>query len=362
VLLLGALRLTLSDPRAPGDAIGTIFGRSPGRFAILRRMDAVEVEDLVKRYPRSPVNAVDGVSFTVRQGEVMGLLGPNGAGKTTTVGVLTTRVRPTAGSARIGGVDVMRDPVNARRQLAVVPQRSNLDRSISIRDNLTFHAAYHGVPARERQPRADALLEQFGLLDRAKDKPDFFSGGQSQRVMIARALMHAPQVLFLDEPTTGLDPAARLFVWDRLRELRDAGVTLVLTTHDMDEAAALVDRVGIMDHGKLLALDTPDALVGALEGEGTLELAADGPADGVVVEDLAALDGVQRVEPVQTGQNGDAGSAPLRVRLYLAGDAALRVAPAAAVLERHGLSLVNVKLGAPTLEDVFINLTGRTLR
>jgi ABC-2 type transport system ATP-binding protein len=169
-------------------------------------------------------------------------------------------------------------------------------------------------------------------------------------------------VLFLDEPTTGLDPAARLFVWDRLRELRDSGVTLMLTTHDMDEAAALVDRVGIMDHGKLLALDTPDALIGALEGEGTLELAADGPADGAVVDELAAIDGVQRVEPVQAGQNGGAGSAPLRVRLYLAGDAALRVAPASAVLERHGLSLVNVKLGAPTLEDVFINLTGRSLR
>src|SRR5438105_2702786 len=193
--------------------------------------------------------------------------------------MMTTRVRPTAGTAHIGGVDVVKDPVRARRQLAVVPQRSNLDRSISIRDNLIFHAAYHGVPGRERERRADDLLEQFGLLDRARDKPDFFSGGQSQRVMIARALMHAPRVLFLDEPTTGLDPAARLFVWDRLRELRESGVTLVLTTHDMDEAAVLADRVGIMDHGRLLALDTPDALIGTLEGEGTLELAADLPAD-----------------------------------------------------------------------------------
>jgi ABC-2 type transport system ATP-binding protein len=260
--------------------------------------------------------------------------------------------------------------VGARQQVAVVPQRSNLDRSISIRDNLIFHAAYHGVPARERERHADDLLEQFGLLDRARDKPDFFSGGQSQRVMIARALMHAPRVLFLDEPTTGLDPAARLFVWDRLRELRESGVTLVLTTHDMDEAAELADRVGIMDHGRLLALDTPDALIGTLEGEGTLELAADLPADGAVVEALAALSGVERVERVQIqGENGAAAppappseSQPLRVRLYLTGDAALHVAPAAAVLAEHGLALQDVKLGTPTLEDVFIHLTGRTLR
>ena len=331
---------------------------------------AVETIDLVKRYPKSPANAVDGVSFAAAAGEVFGLLGPNGAGKTTTVGMLTTRVRPTAGAARIGGVDVMRDPVRARAQLAVVPQQSNLDRSISIRDNLIFHAAYHGVPAREREERADELLDQFGLLDRARDKPDFFSGGQSQRVMIARALMHAPQVLFLDEPTTGLDPAARLFVWDRLRELRDSDVTLILTTHDMDEAALLADRVGIMDHGHLLALDTPEALMRSLEGEGTLELAADRPADGAVVDALAALDGVDRVETVHAAaENGAPGapppsadSQPLRVRLYLTGDAALLVAPAAAVLTEHGLALQDVKLGAVTLEDVFIHLTGRTLR
>ena len=342
----------------------------PYDFEVLPRNDAghaVEVVDLVKRYPKAPVNAVDGVSFGVAAGEVFGLLGPNGAGKTTTVGMLTTRVRPTSGRAMVGGVDVMRDPVRARQQVAVVPQRSNLDRSLSIRDNLVFHAAYHGVPARERERRADDLLDQFGLLDRAGDKPDFFSGGQSQRVMIARALMHAPQVLFLDEPTTGLDPAARLFVWDRLRELRDSEVTLILTTHDMDEAAFLADRVAIMDHGHLLALDTPDALIGGLEGEGTLELAADRPADGTVVDALAALTGVERVETVHLqSENGAEAQPPdaqaLRVRLYLTGDAALHVAPAAAVLAEHGLALQDVKLGTPTLEDVFIHLTGRTLR
>ena len=330
----------------------------------------VEVSELVKRYPRSPVNAVDGVSFTVRQGETFGLLGPNGAGKTTTIGVLTTRVRPTGGSARIGGVDVVRDPVEARRQLAVVPQRNNLDRSLSVRDNLIFHAAYHGVPPRERQARADELLAQFGLLERAGAKPEFFSGGQTQRMMIARALMHAPRVLFLDEPTTGLDPAARLFVWDRLRELSEQGVTLLLTTHDMDEAATLADRVGIMDHGRLLALDTPKELMRSLSEETTLELTTETEPGGDVLAALSALAGVERVEPLQSGTAGNGADGEQaggedpghRVRLYLTSEGAQLVAPAASLLAELGLALSAVKLGSPTLEDVFIHLTGRTLR
>jgi ABC-2 type transport system ATP-binding protein len=332
--------------------------------------DAVSVRELVKRYPKAPVNAVDGVSFEVGRQEVFGLLGPNGAGKTTTVGVLTTRVNPTSGAASVAGIDVVRDPVRARSALAVVPQRSNLDRALSIRANLVFHAAYHGVPANERNRRADELLEQFGLLERAKQKPDMFSGGQSQRVMIARALMHAPDVLFLDEPSTGLDPAARLFVWDRLRELRDRGVTLFLTTHDMDEAAALADRVGIMDHGKLLALDTPEALMRSVPSGSTIELttAPRDPEMGErIVAALSSLPDVEAAERIGASPNGDPSQAAgsngeLRVRLYVTGDAPLLVAPAAAVLADHGSSLADVKLGTPTLEDVFIHLTGRTLR
>jgi ABC-2 type transport system ATP-binding protein len=330
---------------------------------------AVSVQEVVKRYPKAPVNAVDGVSFEVAAGEVFGLLGPNGAGKTTTIGVLTTRVRPTGGSASVAGVDVVSDPVRARSTFAVIPQRSNLDRALSIRANLTFHAAYHGVPPRERTRRADELLEQFGLLERADQKPDLFSGGQSQRVMIARALMHAPQVLFLDEPATGLDPAAKLFVWDRLRELRDQGVTLVLTTHDMDEAAALSDRVGIMDHGRLLALDTPEALMRSVPSGATLELTTQ-PRDAEVSErivlELAALPGVKRAERVAAdaseGSPGPPANGDLRVRMYVTDDAPLLVAPAAGVLAGYGATLADVKLGIPTLEDVFIDLTGRTLR
>ncbi len=344
-----------------------IAANSLGRVSVSESpaAPAVEVDELVKRYPKSPVNAVDGISFAVTPGEVFGLLGPNGAGKTTTIGMLTTRVRPTSGRAMIGGVDVAADPVRARSLLAVVPQRSNLDRSISIRRNLTFHAAYHGVPAPKATQRADELLAQFGLLERADVKPDLFSGGQAQRMMIARALMHEPQVLFLDEPSTGLDPAARLFVWDRLRELRDRGVTLILTTHDMHEAATLADRVGIMDHGKVLALDTPEALMRGLPGSSTLELSVraseNGAGSAALVQALSDLTGVEQVESL-SDEPGDGQPAEWRVRLYVTGEASELIAPTATLLADRGLALSGVELGAPSLEDVFIHLTGRTLR
>jgi ABC-2 type transport system ATP-binding protein len=357
---------------------------------------AAEVRNLVKRYPKRPTNAVDGISFAVRPAEVFGLLGPNGAGKTTTVGVLTTRVVLTSGVALIDGIDVRRSPVAARRRLAVVPQRPNLDRSLNARQNLVFHAAYHGVPAAERNRRADALLEEFGLADRAGDKVDRMSGGQAQRLMIARALMHAPQVLFLDEPTTGLDPQARLFVWDRIRDLREQGVTIMMTTHDMDEAAELADRVGIIDHGKLLALDTPAALTRGLAGQSTVEVTvvpdtADGASALLAV--LSALPQVDHAEQVATagaalagimaggpppwlpggggvGRGGLPDGVPtglpeggeLRLRLYVVGDPAAVLGPVAQALAARQARLVGVQVGAASLEDVFINLTGRGLR
>jgi ABC-2 type transport system ATP-binding protein len=318
---------------------------------------AVEVIDLVKRYPKRDTNAVDGISFQVATGECFGLLGPNGAGKTTTIGVLTTRVRPTGGSAVVAGVDVVAYPVRARTQLGVVPQRPNLDRSLDVRQNLLFHASYHGVPAKVRDARAVELLEQFGLADRATDKVDRLSGGQAQRVMIARALMHSPPVLFLDEPATGLDPAARIYVWDRIRDLKESGVTVLLTTHDMDEAATLADRVGIVDHGRLLALDTPVALTKTLIGSGTLEIVVESVADtAALVASFEGLDAVERVERV-----GD-GGAVLRARLYVTGEPARLVAPVAEIVTRHQGRLTEVRLGEPSLEDVFIHLTGRALR
>ncbi|WP_324278559.1 ABC transporter ATP-binding protein [Blastococcus brunescens] len=319
---------------------------------------AVQVSELVKRYPGRPTNAVDGISFTVARGEVFGLLGPNGAGKTTTIGVLTTRVLPTSGTASVAGVDVAADPVTARSRLSVVPQRPNLDRALTARQNLVFHAAYHGIGRADRNRRADALLEQLGLADRGNDKVDNYSGGLAQRLLIARALMHAPQVIFLDEPSTGLDPQARLFVWDRVRELRDGGVTVVLTTHDMDEAAALTDRVGIVDHGRLLALDTPAALTRSLPGSATLDVdvePAAGDTDDDVLTALSALPAAERVEPV-----ADAGG--LRARIYLSGDAAALVGPVADTLTARRARLSGVRIGEPSLEDVFLSLTGRELR
>ncbi|HEX3459810.1 MAG TPA: ABC transporter ATP-binding protein [Acidimicrobiales bacterium] len=321
---------------------------------------AVEVTDLVKRYPKAPVDSVAGITFGVRPGEVFGFLGPNGAGKTTTIGILTTRIRLTGGQARVAGVDVMADPVGARRVLGVVPQQNNLDRSLSVRQNLLFHASYHGVPRALRRARADELLAQFGLDDRPDGRPDDFSGGQIQRMMIARALMHAPTVLFLDEPSTGLDPAARLFMWERVAQLKAEGTTVVITTHDMEEATVLSDRVAIIDHGQLLALDAPAALVRDMAGERTLDCTVDpGQAvdAGTVYRELVKLAAVDRVEPLE-----DPGAAGWRYRVYVQGETAPLLAVVVQAIGDAGASLTDVRLGEPTLEDVFIHLTGRSLR
>jgi ABC-2 type transport system ATP-binding protein len=345
---------------------------------------AVTVTDLVKRYRKNLPPAVDGLGFTVRDGEVFGLLGPNGAGKTTTVGVLTTRVKRTSGHAEILGVDVDREPMRARQLLAVVPQRNNLDRSLNIRQNLLFHAAYHGVGRAERSRRADEILDRMGLTKQADARIDFVSGGQAQRVMIARALMHKPRVMFLDEPSTGLDPQARLFVHERVAELNGDGVTVVLTTHDMDEAAKLCDRVGIVDHGKLLALDTPAALTRNLPGSTTLSVTVnlDGTSAELIVKQLAELPGIERVERIAAGGgvpamaggmppggipgSGSTGTADSanggQFRLYTSEEPAVALPAVLKTLGGMGCDVRDLAIGTPSLEDVFIHLTGRELR
>jgi ABC-2 type transport system ATP-binding protein len=208
----------------------------------------------------SGVVAVEGLDLVVDEGEFFGVIGPNGAGKTTTIGMLTTRIRPSGGRARVAGADLLGESVTVRQRIGVVPQRPNPDRSLDAWENLIFHAAYFGVSGREAARRANALMERLEISDKAHMKVDQLSGGQQQRLMIARALIHEPLILFLDEPTVGLDPNARNSLWEILRNLHEQGRTIVMTTHYMPEADELCDRIALIDRGRLLALDTPDNL------------------------------------------------------------------------------------------------------
>ena len=308
----------------------------------------IEVVELRKRYAPKAPEAVAGISFEARRGEVFGLLGPNGAGKTTTIGALTTRVRPTSGYVAIDGIDVQADPVAVKQRIAVVPQRPNLDRQLKAIENLTFHAAYFGYGRAERRKRALEVMKALGLEGREDEDVNNLSGGMAQRLLIARALMHRPQVLFLDEPTTGLDPQSRLFLWDRIEELREAGTTILLTTHDMVEADRLCDNIAIVDHGTIVALDTPSGLRRLLPGAGGVEVVATGLADAD-----AAFGAFGEVEV--------AGTADGRRQIRIYGDG---VDPAAVVDAVRGVGgeMLELRRLEGSLEDVFVHLTGRDLR
>jgi ABC-2 type transport system ATP-binding protein len=308
----------------------------------------IEVVELRKRYAPKAAEAVAGISFEARRGEVFGLLGPNGAGKTTTIGALTTRVRPTSGYVAIDGIDVQADPVAVKQRIAVVPQRPNLDRQLKAIENLTFHAAYFGYGRAERRKRALEVMAALGLEGREDEDVNNLSGGMAQRLLIARALMHRPQVLFLDEPTTGLDPQSRLFLWDRIEELREAGTTILLTTHDMVEADRLCDNIAIVDHGAIVALDTPSGLRRLLPGAGGVEVVATGLADA---------DGVLG----SFGEVEVAGTADGRRQIRIYGEG---VDPAAVVdaIRRVGGEMLELRRLEGSLEDVFVHLTGRDLR
>src|ERR1700677_5238598 len=220
----------------------------------------IETIGLTKTYSGTDFRAVDGLNLQVGSGEVFGLLGPNGAGKTTTIGVLTTRVIPTGGQALIGGIDVVQHPALVKQLIGVVSQQNTLDRLLTPFENLYWHGRLFGMGAKESRQTAEDLLERFQLTRFAKASVYALSGGMAQRLMVARAIFHRPAVLFLDEPTAGLDPQGRLALWDLLEGLNADGQTILLTTHYMEEADKLCDRVAIMDHGKILALDTPAAL------------------------------------------------------------------------------------------------------
>ncbi|HEY0754192.1 MAG TPA: alpha/beta fold hydrolase [Ktedonobacteraceae bacterium] len=344
---------------------------------------AIDVQSLAKRYHKTDkADAVDQISFQVRTGEIFGLLGPNGAGKSTTIGVLTTTVRSTGGIVSIMGINVSKDPLAVKQRISVVPQKCNLDQSLTAREILTYHASYHGIPRAEREARATALLEEFGLTTNGNSKVKTFSGGMAQRLLIARALMHNPDVLFLDEPTNNLDPQARLFLWERIRALKERGMTIMLTTHDMEEASRLCDRIAIMDKGHILVCDTPDELVKLIPGGSTLEVRVRVPAPMPVLVSVGAgtdadsniasasdeiqhalqgLPGAQRVEeiPLPKGEAGQTDTAVFRIY----GESVSTLIPKTIhMVAETNAELCDLHINHPSLEDVFIHLTGRNLR
>jgi len=310
----------------------------------------VQIQALTKVYEgKNRVTAIDGIDLEVRQGEIFGLLGPNGAGKTTTISVCTTRTLPTSGSVHIAGINVVADPAAARRHIGVVPQYNTLDRSLTIYENIYFHCRYFGMGHFESRDRTNALLAQFLLTERAKATPNQLSGGLAQRVQIARAIAHRPTVLFLDEPSAGLDPQSRLAMWNAVQQLRKDGITVVLTTHYMEEADQLSDRVAIIDHGRVLASGSPAKLKETFAAQTVVHIKLkDHDGAEQVAGDLRTRPGVKAAEVLPDG-----------LRIFTASAEGLLPEIVQATL---GHGLLDIAITEPSLETVFIQLTGRDLR
>ena len=328
----------------------TLTAPDPDAEAIDHSSAVIRTEGLTKVYAGSDFRAVDGLDLVVGHGEIFGLLGPNGAGKTTTAGMLTTRVVPTSGTALVGGIDVVRHPALAKQILGIVSQQNTLDRQLTVWENLYFHGRLFGMPAKESRREADRLLEQFQLRNWATASVYALSGGMAQRLMVARAIFHRPAVLFLDEPTAGLDPQSRLALWEVLRELNAAGQTILLTTHYMEEADQLCGRVAIMDRGRILALDAPDALKRRVDADTIVTVTAAGDREALGRALRERVPGVTLVRPVDGG-----------VELHVKGTH--RLLPAVVTgAEDAGYPVLDVSVTVPTLETVFLNLTGKELR
>ncbi len=303
-------------------------------------MSIIETRSLTKTFGR--IEAVRGVDLKIEKGEIFGLLGPNGAGKTTTIGMLCTIVRPTSGNAWIAGFDIARHPTQVRRKVGIVFQDPTLDTILTGRENLQLHARLYGIPAHERNTWIDEMLTLVDLKDRADDLTKTYSGGMRRRLELARGLLHRPAVLFLDEPTLGLDPQTRARTWEYIRKMaRKEETTVVLTTHYMEEAQAMCDRIGIIDAGRIIALDTPSNMVDSLGGDIVAVIAPDLPLDKI-----QALPYVSAVKAVEGATEITMKSAHLHVAELLS------MIP----------NVASVEMRKPTLNDVFIKLTGRDIR
>jgi ABC-2 type transport system ATP-binding protein len=319
-----------------------------------RGVEVIRTQDLTKVFGGTAVGgtvtAVDALNLTVNQGEIFGLLGPNGAGKSTTAGMLTTRVIPTSGKAFVAGVDVVAQPTRAKQLIGVVPQTNTLDRSLSVFENLYFHGRFFGMSNKDSRSAAHALIDRI-KLNRFVDAPVMaLSGGMAQRLMLARAIMHRPAILFLDEPTSGLDPQSRLALYEIIQELNAEGQTVLLTTHYMEEADMLCERVAIIDHGKILALDTPDELKRLVGADTIVTVMATGDLDGLRGVLQSQIQGVHEAVTIDGG-----------VRLGVSGRHGVLPAVVNAA-EAAGFTVTDLTIAEPTLETVFIKLTGKELR
>jgi ABC-2 type transport system ATP-binding protein len=309
---------------------------------------AINVEGISKRFGQ--LQAVDNVSFTVQKGEIFGLLGPNGAGKSTLIRMLTTLVPPTGGTAMVAGHDINRDPNAVRSSIGVIPQNMTSDPELTCAENIGIHARLFGITGAPRRQRTEELLAAVGLSDRANALAATLSGGMRRRLEIARGMVHNPQILFLDEPTTGLDPVSRISVWEMITKLRaQEGRTLFLTTHYMDEADRLCDRLAIVDKGKVVALDTPVSLKSQVPGASRIELqyAPDLPHG---TADIEKLPGVNSVRPLGSGTyrvSSDRGPMAAQELIQLA--------------HEHHLELKALSVQSTTLDDVFLHYTGHGL-
>jgi ABC-2 type transport system ATP-binding protein len=315
---------------------------------------AIRTEDLRKTYKssRGDVPAVRGIDLNVRSGQFFGLLGPNGAGKSTTIGMLTTLILPTGGQAWVAGMDVVSDPVGVKRRIGVVTQNNTLDMQLTVAENLEFRSRFFGLSMREASRRADQLLEVFGLADRRKAMSTDLSGGQAKRLLIARALVHQPDVLFLDEPTAGLDPQTRANLWDILRILHAGGQTILLTTHYMEEAEALCEQISVIDHGEVLASGTVDGLKEDAGAETVITVRYDESVPELFADKsgLAGRPGVSKVEA-----DGD------QVRVFTREPDGV-LGELVAVGATVGLAVLDATMLKPSLETVFLSLTGREYR